>query len=471
MPFRSHVAALVLCFACMPVAGHCAGATPIDQVAVGAPVQITIPAEATSDEGTYGTRCLRIDLDAGQGYAFTATTPPGGDRFVALSQYRQPDCKTGILNDDYSHSGRLTFKFRSSGGGSYFMLVRAHAGPVELSMERIDGSLAVQRIGNGLSLADSEHDSMQASADGAEKQPGATESNVALTSQATAGEIATRLAVGSTATQSSDIARTENAGEAPSAVAAGTTSKAHVAASPALRAASPPSVVATPAAAKAPLTLGEATRGDPWGPLAEMVGKSFELVPEKEFEWNKPYVMRYSWLVPGKKIKSERADRAGVTVYALDKKTGALTVTHDGKPSDSTWSIRGDDVVIDRKLGEDEHRDIVRLDSDGIIRGYGQHRFAGEDTLGPEQRNGEYRPVADFGRAQEAAKAKEHAELVRRQQLPDLSPEEVKRLFGPLAEMVGKTYAKISTRSGVDPLEGEVRLGDSGQSALGADGF
>ena len=38
----------------------------------------------------------------------------------------------------------------------------------------------------------------------------------------------------------------------------------------------------------------------------------------------------------GKKIKAERADRAGLTVYALDNKTGALTVTHDGKPSQST---------------------------------------------------------------------------------------------------------------------------------------
>ena len=201
MPFRSHVAALVLCFACMPVAGHCAGATPIDQVAVGAPVQITIPAEATSDEGTYGTRCLRIDLDAGQGYAFTATTPPGGDRFVALSQYRQPgSARPASSTTTIPTPGASP----SSSGRRVAVAISCWCarmpGRSSCSMERIDGSLAVQRIGNGLSLADSEHDSMQASADGAEKQPGATESDVALTSQATAGEIATRLAVVSTAT-------------------------------------------------------------------------------------------------------------------------------------------------------------------------------------------------------------------------------------------------------------------------------
>jgi hypothetical protein len=134
------------------VAEQEAAGTAQEAIAIGAPVRITLPVEATSDEGSFGTRCLRIDLEAGQGYKFSATTPPGAEPFVALSQYRKPDCKAGILNDDYSHSGRLAFKFRSSGGGSYFMLVRAHSGPIDVSLEKIDGLLAVQRIGTGLRL-------------------------------------------------------------------------------------------------------------------------------------------------------------------------------------------------------------------------------------------------------------------------------------------------------------------------------
>lgn len=190
---------------------------------------------------------------------------------------------------------------------------------------------------------------------------------------------------------------------------------------------------------------GLAQSPDPWGPLDDMVGRTW--VEDPVAEDGQPTTKRYSWLVPNKVLLVESAESGARLTYELVPETGELIFKVDGKPTPQRYTIEDDALVRTVDLDRLFHRYVTRIGPDGIPILTMSLRYKNEAQFSEPRVLAHFRPSDSFAAAAAAGDARKEAERARQMSLPDLSPAQIDTLFGPLDQMVGRKWTMVNYRT------------------------